>query len=157
MDDERKLKLNVELDKYKGTLTINLYDFFRQLGPDACEDLRDVWGGIAYEEIADKFRTGYSTDSFNSAIQKLRIAILTDDNANLMFRACLKGLLHEWIHERLNRERYERAYYVVRQKLSELGINEDALGEYRFPPRVTEADVDAAIERYTKNFPREPK
>ncbi len=155
MTNETKIKGTV--DPISGMFTIDIYDWLMSLDEQILEDLRDVWGMLAYNEIAHDLKTGYSSDSYNSAIQKLRVAFLTDEKAaNEMFQQCIKGLLRDWHKERLEAQRYQNAYWKLWHQLKDMGVwDKEALDDYQHPPWITNEDVEQAIEKYTKNFPKE--
>lgn len=140
-----------------GTVTLDIYNWLESLDQDALNGMRDILGALAYDELHHMLQTSYATDTFGSNIQKLRIAFLTDDEANPMFRQCIKGLLDDLYHEQTQRKRYRNAYWGLWLQLNNQEKRNNIPEAFDSPSIVTEADVDAAIEKYTENFPRETK
>jgi hypothetical protein len=146
-DNEQKFEMKIDPDK--GTVTIDLLQWFTTLTPEAREVIYPCWEDLAYEHIRDMTVNRFSGENYDSAIHKLRLDILQSEDAPEMIRNLVSSLLQELDQAKAEKKRWDKAYHDLHRAWREEQRSEmPDYPSYEYQPRRSEVEIDAYIAEH---------
>ena len=155
-DDKTAFKINAKYDYSEGILEINIPDIIAELPEDDRKELSKLhlFESALWEELKRCLRTGIASEGFNGTIHKLRIELITGEDADCILHETVRGILQDLNYAKSRNEYNRKRYWAIRNWCWDNLSHEQRMTMPRDPdredvPRVRKEDVDKAISEAT--------
>lgn len=147
-----EMKFTVKMDPNTGALTLDFTEWFTELSTEKKQELFPYWEDIAYEQMEDLIRNRFSAPNYNSIIHKMRMDILTSDDAPEVFREVIRTLLGEVDQAKAKAKASDKAFWNLYHSWPEQLRHErpHIMPEHTSTPMKTDVDADEYIKTHSE-------